>query len=76
MSKIVNHPVLDVPVREKVTFRYIPLPPHCIRPVFRCTAIALKAENVHLPVVSVNAVPVKCWWTGRSGVFVSLKSME
>ena len=86
MSKIVNHPVLEVPVREKVTFRYngkeiqaesgYTIAAALHQAGFPVHSHSLEGRSARLPVALENVVPVRCWWTGRSGVFVSRKLTE
>ena len=63
MSKIKKHPVLEVPVRDKVIFKY--------------NGQEVEGEKGYtIAAASVNVGLVKCWWMEKSGGFVLRKWME
>jgi len=85
MSKIKKHPVLEVPVRDKVIFKYNGQEVEgekgytiaaALHRAFRCIVIVWTGGNVRWNAVSVNVGLVKCWWMEKSGEFVLRKWME
>ncbi len=85
MSKIKKHPVLEVPVRDRVIFKYngqevegekgYTIAAALHRAGFRCIAIVWTAGTFAGIAVSVNVGLVKCWWMEKSGGFVFRKWM-
>ena len=76
MSKIKKHPVLEVPVRDKVIFKYNGQEVEGEKGYTIAAALVWTGGNVRWNAVSVNVGLVKCWWMEKSGGFVLRKWME
>ena len=85
MSKIKKHPVLEVPVRDKVIFKYNGQEVegekgYTIAAALHRAGFPVHSHrtggNVRWNAVSVNVGLVKCWWMEKSGGFVLRKWME
>ena len=83
MSKIKKHPVLEVPVRDRVIFKYNGQEVEGEKGYTIAAALHRAGFPVHShsldgrerSLVSVNVGLVKCWWMEKSGGFVLRKWM-
>ena len=77
MSKIKKHPVLEVPVRDRVIFKYNGQEVEGEKGYTIAAALHRAGFPVHSHslAVSVNVGLVKCWWMEKSGGFVLRKWM-